>query len=244
MKSFHQTASTRHSFERGFTLIELLVALSISAVIAVLSYQSIDSVVRVQSSFFEHNDRMTEIQRTVWWLEQDMVQMAPRSVQDQLGGRLPAFQYREDLGLELTRLAEFQTPFANAGLMRVGYYLDGEDLYRRVWPVVDRAADSEPVKLLMLSSVNRFSVRVLNQQNQWVESWPNATDSLTSLPSLVEVVIELKDKGTLTKLIKGVDSQSFALIAEAEVLPEDTNASDGGAVESAPEIGIEGASQE
>ncbi len=222
MNPLHQLGVSKNAFQQGFTLIELLVALSISAVIAVLSYQSIDSVVRVQSSFFEHNDRMTEIQRAVWWLEQDVVQMAPRSVQDELGGRLPAFQYREDLGLELTRLAEFPTPFANAGLMRVGYYLDGEQLYRKVWPVVDRAADSEPVKLLLLGSVSRFSVRMLNQQNQWVESWPNADDSITSLPNLVEVVIELKDKGTLTKLIKGVDSASFALTVVPELEVEKT----------------------
>jgi len=170
MNPLHPPGYVKQYFQKGFTLIELLVALSISAVIAVLSYQSIDSVVRVQSSFFEHNDRMTAIQRTVWWLEQDVVQMVPRSIQDELGGRLPAFQYREDLGLELTRLAEFPTPFANAGLMRVGYYLDGDKLYRKVWPTVDRAADSEPVKLFLLDSVSRFSVRMLNQQNHWVES--------------------------------------------------------------------------
>ncbi len=239
MNPFHQARSSKNAFQRGFTLIELLVALSISGVIAVLSYQSIDSVVRVQGSFFEHNDRMTAIQRAVWWLEQDVVQMAPRSVQDELGGRLPAFQYREDLGLELTRLAEFPTPFANAGLMRVGYYLDGEQLYRTVWPVVDRAADSESVKLLLLDSVSRFSVRMLNPQNQWIESWPNAVDSITSLPSLVEVVIELKDKGTLTKLIKGVDSTSFALAVE----PEETQAEDGEVVGSEPVIEAEGVVQ-
>lgn len=74
MNPFHHKGTSKNTFQQGFTLIELLVALSISAVIAVLSYQSIDSVVRVQSSFFEHNDRMTAIQRTVWWLEQDMGQ--------------------------------------------------------------------------------------------------------------------------------------------------------------------------
>ncbi|MDA3807480.1 MAG: type II secretion system minor pseudopilin GspJ [Thiomicrorhabdus sp.] len=215
MNPFLQTEASIKTHQRGFTLIELLVALSISGVIAVLSYQSIDSVVRVQSSFFEHNDRMTAIQRTVWWLEQDVTQMVPRSIQDELGGRVPAFQYREDLGLELTRLAEFPTPFANAGLMRVGYYLEAEKLYRKVWPVVDRAADSEPVKLLLLDSVRRFSLRVLNQQTQWVDAWPDTEGSVTSLPKLVEVVIELKDKGTLTKLIKGVDSTSFALTVVA-----------------------------
>ena len=222
MNPFVPLDASKKAFQQGFTLIELMVALSISAVIAVLSYQSIDSVVRVQSSFFEHNDRMTAIQRSVWWLEQDVVQMVPRSVQDELGGRLPAFQYRDDLGLELTRLAEFQTPFANAGLMRVGYYLDGEQFYRKVWPVVDRAADSEPVKLLLLDSVSRFSIRMLNQQNQWVENWPSTVDSLTGLPILVEVIIELKDKGTLTKLIKGVDNATFALTVLPELEVEET----------------------
>ncbi|MGM0541592.1 MAG: type II secretion system minor pseudopilin GspJ [Pseudomonadota bacterium] len=212
---------SKSALQRGFTLIELLVALSISAVIAVLSYQSIDSVVRVQDSFFEHNDRMTEIQRAIWWLEQDIVQMAPRSVQDELGGRLPAFQYRPDLGLELTRLTAFPSPFASAGLMRVGYYLEDEQLYRLVWSAVDRAPDSEPQRLLLLDAVSQFSLRVLNQQNEWVDHWPSATDSMTDLPRLVEIVIELQDKGTLTKLIKGVDSASFSLMSVVETTTED-----------------------
>lgn len=218
-------------YQKGFTLIELLIALSISAVISVLAYQAINSVVTTKTIVESHSQRMEELQRAIWWMEQDVIQAAPRPIADGLGGTLPAYQYRSDLGLELTRITQFPTPYASGGLLRVGYKLEEDILYRLVWPVIDRAPDTQPIKYPILTSVERFEVRLLKSNDQWSLNWPipmssnmnsnmiaamnsntnsnmNATlgNSLNpALPKITEVTIKLKDLGKVTRLFMGVN---------------------------------------
>lgn len=198
--------------QRGFTLIELLIALAISAVIAVMAYQAITQVVSLQTRTEIHAEKFEALQRALWWMEQDVVQMAPRSARDGLGDFMPAFSYRQDLGLELTRIAQMPTPFGQKGLMRVGYVLEGDVLYRLVWPVVDRAPDTVPQRLALLQNVERFEVRLLNAAKQFVTVWPEEGGSVETtqagvaltLPQLVEVHLKLENQAEFTRLFMGV----------------------------------------
>ncbi|WP_178863909.1 type II secretion system minor pseudopilin GspJ [Thiomicrorhabdus cannonii] len=192
------------SRQRGFTLIELLIALAISAVISVMAYQAISQVVNLQTRTEAHAEQFEAVQRALWWLEQDVVQMAPRSARDGLGDMIPAFSYRQDLGLELTRIAQMPTPYGQGGLMRVGYQLEGDVLYRLVWPVMDRAPDSMPQRLAILHHVERFEVRLLNAANQFVNTWPDDNALPNSLPNIVELQLKLAGQGAITRLFMGV----------------------------------------
>ncbi len=207
--------------QQGFTLIELLIALAISAIISALAYQAINNVVKVQTNVQSHAERMAEVQRAVWWMEQDLIQLAPRGVKDGFGSSLSAYEYRADLGLELTRIAQLPTPRASGGLLRVGYQLKDETLYRLTWPVIDRAPDSKPRTMPILTGVKRFGVRILNEKGQWVTSWPNEVDvgrvpfsvggeenaapKKIPLPKMTEVTLELDDLGILKRLFMGVN---------------------------------------
>jgi len=191
--------------QAGFTLIELLIAVAIASVIAVLSYQAIHQGVLVKENADESVERFEAVQRTLWWMEQDFTQMAPRTVQDVLGSPLPAFQLSYDYGAEMTRIAVYPSPYGIAGLARIGYVLEDGVLYRQVWPVIDRAPDSEVERLPVWSDVARFEVRVLNADNQWQEIWPEADQPLTDLPRLIEVTLMLEDMGQIRRLFPGVD---------------------------------------
>ncbi len=191
--------------QAGFTLIELLIAVAIASVIAVLSYQAIHQGVLIKENTDESVERFEAVQRTLWWMEQDFTQMAPRTVQDVLGSALPAFQLSYDYGAEMTRIAVYPSPYGVAGLVRIGYVLEDGVLYRQVWPVIDRAPDSEVERLPVLSDVARFDVRALNADNQWQEIWPEADQPLTDLPKLIEVTLTLEDMGQIRRLFPGVD---------------------------------------
>lgn len=191
--------------QAGFTLIELLIAVAIASVIAVLSYQAIHQGVLIKANTDESVERFEAVQRTLWWMEQDFTQMAPRTVQDVLGSPLPAFKLSYDYGAEMTRIAVYPSPYGIAGLARIGYVLEDGVLYRQVWPVIDRAPDSEVERLPVLSDVARFEVRVLNADNQWQEIWPEADQPLTDLPRLIEVTLTLEDMGQIRRLFPGVD---------------------------------------
>ncbi|WP_319558043.1 type II secretion system minor pseudopilin GspJ [Thiomicrorhabdus sp.] len=197
--------------QSGFTLIELLIAIAISAVLAVVAYQSVQSVVKVEEGLDRHSERFQAIQRAFWWMQQDIVQAAPRPIGDGLGSNLPAMQYRSDLGLELSRVADFVTPNGSSGLLRVGYRLNNGTLYRLVWPVMDRAPDTEASQTALLTGVTSFQVRFLNEQKQWQQVWPNesseaAAANLYVLPLLTEVVVELEDLGRVRRLYQGSEA--------------------------------------
>lgn len=182
--------------QQGFTLVELMVATAISAVIAVLAYQSVDSVAILKQHVSNKQQRLTELQRAQWQLQQDFMQMVPRPVRDSMGSSLPAVQLQGAESVELTRLAEQPSPYQVGGLLRVRYQLQGDKLYRWVWPVLDRSPDTQPQKILLLSGVERFTVQFYNVKKQPQSLWPPLSEAsgggeqsngLRSLPLAVAV---------------------------------------------------------
>lgn len=195
---------TKSIQQAGFTLIELLVAMAVSAVIAIMAYQSIDSAVRITESHEQQQQDFSQLQRAIWWLEQDILQMTPRPVLDELGSVLPAMSLQPER-FELSRIALYPTPQASGGLVRVAYVLEAEQLYRWVWPVLDRTPDSQPNRQLLLSGVARFEVRLLDPEQQWQGFWPLEEMALNALPGLVEIIIELEDQRQFRRLLSGVE---------------------------------------
>lgn len=191
--------------QSGFTLIELLVALGVSAVIAVLSYQAINSMTNVKESVNEHSVKLEKLQRVIWTMQQDLSQIVSRAVQDQLGEPLPAFQYREDTGLEFTRIAQYPTANATGGLVRVAYQLENGTLYRLTWAVLDRTQDTPVRRVAMLSGVSEFQVRLLNASNSWENSWPKQSQDLLVLPKVTEVSLSSEEFGGVKRLFMGVN---------------------------------------
>lgn len=219
-----QVCQPRLSSQAGFTLIELMIALGVSALIAVMAYQAVSQVVSVQSQTQEHAKTVEQWQKAVWWLEQDLVQMAPRAIQDQFGSALPALSYRDDTGLELTRLADFPVPYGSTGLLRVHYQLDDEQLIRWVWPVLDRSPDSQPQKQILLTGVQRFEVRLLDQNRELQSFWPNQEGVLTSLPAMTEVSLQLAKVGEITRLFPGTEVDRWR-VSQANAENENSNGS-------------------
>jgi general secretion pathway protein J len=192
------------SKQAGFTLIELLIAIAVSAVIAILAYQSIDAAVRISESHSQQQQQLSQLQRAVWWLEQDVMQMAPRPVLDELGSSLPAMQLSPEQ-LEFTRIALYPTPYSSGGLVRVRYLLEDNQLLRLSWSVLDRAPDSLPRRQVLLKDVEAMDVRLLDANQFWFDFWPQPGQPLEDLPGLVEIELDLKKVGKVRRLLPGVD---------------------------------------
>lgn len=207
---------TVHRQQGGFTLIELLIAMTVSAVIAVLAYQAVNQVVVVKAQTDSSVSRFEQIQRAVWWLEQDFTQLAPRSVTDENGAKLSAYQFDPYYGAQMTRIAEYPSPYGISGLVRVGYVLEDDTLYRVIWQVLDRAPDTQPEKLPVLERVKRFEVRQLDKNNQWKTSWPSDPTKVSiELPRMIDILIELDDMGEIRRLLPGVDGMPIIAPTQA-----------------------------
>ncbi|MGA9851560.1 MAG: type II secretion system minor pseudopilin GspJ [Gammaproteobacteria bacterium] len=194
----------------GFTLIELLVAVAIFAVIAVLAYGGLDSVIRQREQTSAIMNRLRVLQQAMSILTQDFSQLEPRPVRDPLGSTpLAAFisTPQNQPPLAFTR-GGWSNPLADVRSTeeRVAYQLDNGKLERLSWPELDAAPQTQPTQQVLLTNVTEFDLSFMDDNGQWQEQWPplNAVTSayLAQLPRAVEVKITLKDLGRLTRIIE------------------------------------------
>ena len=198
----------------GFTLVEILVAIALFAVISVITYSTLTSAINVSNHTSEVAQRLADIQRVLMMMERDLIQMAPRPILDESGEEQPAF-FIGDLsneGFEFTRSGS-QTParLNRSLLKRVAYEVRNDELYRKTWQVLDRAAQTEPeFEESLMKGVTRFEITFYD--DKWVEKWPpESSDSQLQrepdqLPAAVRIFMEIEDYGQFTVMIPGVGS--------------------------------------
>jgi len=200
-----RVALTRNS---GFTLIEVLIAMAIFAVLAVLAYGGLNSVIRSKEQTEASLTRLRQLQLTMSKLQRDIEQITDRDGRDEFGGILYRLSSRadSDLLLEFTRNG-WRNPagLTRSHLQRVAYKLDEDKLIRLSWPYVDRAQDSQAIETTLIDNVKEVKVRFYNG-TEWQANWPDA-DTLTSgapvtLPRAVEVTLELNDWGKIIRIFR------------------------------------------
>jgi general secretion pathway protein J len=172
-------------------LIELLTALSILALLALLSYRGLAAVLDAR----EHVDRQAEkwqrVARFFARFGEDVQLAAPRPVRAATGS-IPPWRGRTDATsgphLEFSRFAPAE---GVTTARRLAYGLnDSQEIELWVWPGLDVAPGVAPARYPMLAGVTRFELRYLDAGLGWVGAWPvAASDPL--LPRAVQVRITL-----------------------------------------------------
>jgi general secretion pathway protein J len=195
------------SSNKGFTLLELLVSLSIFAFISAMAYGGMSQVMTQRVKTEEKADKLQQLQITYTILDRDFSQLVNRSVRNAYGNTLGALVGSDGIeGVEFTRSGHANPAgFRRSSLQRVRYISEDEKLLRQTWKVLDRSPDSETVQQVLFEPVESFSLRYLDQANNWRETWPpvGGTPGATpGLPRVVEVVIETKDFGKITWLFR------------------------------------------
>jgi general secretion pathway protein J len=191
----------------GFTLLEMLIALAIFSLLAVISYSGLSSVLEQRYRTEAEADLLAELQKTYLIMQRDIEQAVARPVRDEYGEELAPLA--GDQTLELTR-GGWSNPlgFPRSTLQRVAYSLDGRQLKRFAWQVLDRAQDSQPVEQLLMDNIDRMQFRYLAADDEWKEQWPvtiqnSAAEALEAvLPRAVEVTIEHEHFGPLVWLFR------------------------------------------
>ncbi|TNF36788.1 MAG: type II secretion system protein GspJ, partial [Gammaproteobacteria bacterium] len=87
----------------GFTLIEVLIAIAIFAVLSLLAYGGLQSVITGKQQTEEALLRLRELQLTMNHFQRDFEQLVPRDARDELGGKL----HRLSAGLDSDLLVQF-----------------------------------------------------------------------------------------------------------------------------------------
>jgi general secretion pathway protein J len=196
MNSLHRT--------RGFTLLELLIAISIFSVMAALAYGGLRMMLDGNKLLERSATELDSLQRTFLYLQQDLEQLAPRSVRDEFGEREEAL--RTGLGdgvLHLTRGGINGAIRGGADLRRVEYHLIEGSLVRLVWSVLDRVHDSESNRLRLVDGVQGVTLRFMgyDETDYWREYWPpESVIDENTLPKAVEITIRTEKFGAVSRL--------------------------------------------
>ncbi len=208
---------------KGFTLLELLVAMSIFALLSIMAYAGLDTVLDTRRILEENMDRLSEVQKSMLFISRDLRQIVDRGIRDEYGDYKPALSASGlNVGLDTPVIEFTHSGYSNplgakrSHLQRIAYHLKDNVLYRDNWQVLDRAQDSPPYKARLCGNVESIGFRYLDDKGEWHTQWPpvnsttgtpptgqaNATPTASLLPLAVEFSLKLSDWGTITRLLR------------------------------------------
>lgn len=195
---------------RGFTLIEVLVALAIFGLLAAIAYGTLSATLSNADVLTERMQRLQSLQRTMRYLSEDFMQLAPRPVREDLGENLaPALHtdVQSDFAVALTH-GGWSNPGAlpRGTLRRVAYRLEENELVRYHWTVLDRTLSNEPAGRVLLDDVDSVVFRFMQDNGDWTEQWPPDNRpgflGLRHRPRAVEIVLTLTDATEIRRLLE------------------------------------------
>jgi len=192
--------------QSGFTLLELLVALAVFAVMSVIAYSGLRSVLLTQTDLEAETQRLTQVQMAFHFLERDIEQVVQRDIRDEYGQPQPALQ-SGGLGGQLITLtrAGWDNPLGQqrASLERLAYRLEETRLLRLHWDSLDGGGPTKPQETVLLDQVKEVKVRFMDEEDTWQADWPPPSQDEAFqeiLPRAVEVSVTLTDWGEITRL--------------------------------------------
>jgi general secretion pathway protein J len=170
---------------RGFTLIELIVALAVFAVLALLAYGGLNTMLNSRALTDQQADALRELQLAYRNVERDIEQWVPRDIRNEFCEVSPAISAGSDVNaaLELTR-GGWRNPAEQprSTLQRVAYAVQDDKLVRLTWLSLDHAPNEQPNTQELLSGVSELRLRFLDSANAWQDRWPPTETPTTAVP--------------------------------------------------------------
>ncbi|MFK7853202.1 MAG: type II secretion system minor pseudopilin GspJ [Granulosicoccus sp.] len=190
----------------GFTLIELLVAMFLLAILGTAGFQMLFQITETRDRIEQQSDRLSQLQRTFYWLAEDVTQIADRPVRSAIDSQLLPLQFNlqgENL-FEFTR-AGWANPAADvsparSNMQRVAYALEEDKLIRQYWYHLEPLDEAPTRRRQMLTGVDSLSFRFLDRGGDWKESWPPTDVETPGLPLAIEFTLELEDYGDVIRV--------------------------------------------
>ncbi len=197
------------SNSRGFTLIEILVAVAIFGLLSIAAYSILDAGMRSRQQTEERLGKLEILQRVIHTIERDLRMLSARQVRNEFGDKVPILRGEsEPSGLqtffEFTR-AGWRNPagLPRSNLQHIIYNFEQNTLKRHHTIFLDQTSNSPGVTRTLLEDVTHFSLKFLNQQKQWKNTWSpsGSSDDNQQLPQAVKLSLELEPFGKIERLM-------------------------------------------
>jgi general secretion pathway protein J len=186
----------------GFTLLEVLIAMAIFAIMSVMAYGGLRLLLDARTSTAVKSERLAGLQMTLYLVNEDLAQIAPRSIRDDYGAVEPVT--RGGLNGELFTLTRSVPAGSNyrhgSQLQRVSYRFEDGALYRLVWTVLDRTQQTEFRRRKL---INLEHIRLRFFDSEWTEVWSvpdQAASTPARIPKAVEIIFTVAGLGDVPRL--------------------------------------------
>ena len=195
----------------GFTLVELLISVAIFATVALMAGTGLRSVLTARDVAEDNATRLSELQRGMNIIQNDIEQIINRKVRDEYGDMLPAVEGSATDGYIVFTRTGVQNPLKlqRSSLQRIAYLIDDTDLVRQAWYYVDGAVEDNAQETIIISDIDSLEFAFLSAEEKWEEQWPTSTleseddekaPKPSAMPKGVELRMVLMDYGEITRL--------------------------------------------
>ncbi len=193
----------------GFTLIEVIVALSIFAMLSVIGYKGISSLIQTKERVEAEDSKWQQLILFYDRFELDVKQTVNRSVRtrDDLVEPAwygsPSFSGEDGAQLVFSRLGDPEQPGFMMDTRRVGYRLHNGAVELLLWPSLDAAPSARPEVFKVLPHVAQMTISYLSEDGKWANFWPDAKTAAqkkTFAPVAVELSIKLETGEAVTRV--------------------------------------------
>lgn len=186
--------------QSGMTLVELIVAVALLALLSVMAYRGLDSMMRSNDRTLAETERWRATTQLLERFAADVSQPARRPIRGAAGDLLPAWwghALPEPAGGESQLEFSRKSP-PGQDESRLGYRLRGGNVELLVWRVLDRAPGSKAEVYKLLTNVSALRFRHLDERGVWQDEWPQS--DAEPLPRAVAVELTLADGPTVTRI--------------------------------------------
>lgn len=198
---------SKYKKHQGFTLIEIMISVIIYAIISVISYRIITSLINTKQIAGGAQEKWGSLSLVNSNMGTSWNRAIPLVARDENGAILPALQGKPNLSgnydsqLELTLSGYVgDDVYGTTPPKRIGYRFNQGSLYLVTWPMLNRVLTTVPQIDLLIDNVQAFNVLYLYQDKQWRDSWPPEGGDPTVLPSAVKVQYQLKSGESIERV--------------------------------------------
>lgn len=188
--------------ERGFTLFEMVIAVAIFMVMGAIAYPGLTQMAKTGQAIGEINQRISELQFAVTFLNRDWTQLVPRNIRNRFGDD-ENYLVIEENRVTFTRGGRSNlTQQLRSQLQRVQYRLVDGSLVREQWLSLDQGIEEQPFSSVLLRDVESFEVFLIDSSEKKIETWPTIATAGIGEPIALSFNIETLDMGLIRRILE------------------------------------------
>jgi len=190
--------------------MEVLIVVGVFSMISAACYSAISQYINISEALESRAKMIQRLDRMFLLIDRDIRYAIPRSVRRDVDTQEPSFISLNTDGLpgEVMRMTSAYPGFNDSGVVsiyRIAWQIDGDQIFRNVWPNLDNNRDVQSISSLQLEGVTDLSIEEyfwsddygLQASSQFVDENQN--------PSGVRLTLLMEDGREYERLIDLAD---------------------------------------